>query len=115
MKRIYLDNSATTKMSPNVIKAIIKSFDLAGNPSSLHQAGQEARYNIELARKNVADLIGASSDEIIFTSGATESNNTVINIARQLIKQSHNQLSLIVSSIEHPSIIEPARQLKKMG
>ena len=114
MKRIYLDNSATTKMSPNVIKAIIKSFDLAGNPSSLHQLAR-ARYNIELAKENVADLIGASSDKIIFTSGATESNNTVINIARQLIKQSHNQLSLIVSSSEHPSIFEPARQLKKMG
>jgi cysteine desulfurase len=115
MRHIYLDHSATTKMSSSVIEAMIDSFNLGANPSSLHKDGQDARRLIEKARKNVADLIGAESDEIIFTSGATESNNTVIGIAETLINQSNNELDLIISSIEHPSIIEPTKKLGKSG
>jgi cysteine desulfurase len=115
MKHVYLDHSATTKMSSSVIKAMIDSFNFGANPSSLHKDGQAARRLIEKARKDVSDLINAEADEIIFTSGATESNNTVIGIAETLINQSNNELNLVVSSIEHPSVLEPAKKLRKSG
>ena len=76
MRRIYLDHAATTPTHPEVVKAMLPYFtDAFGNPSSIYSYGQEARGAIEEARTRVAALIGARSEEIIFTSGGTEADN----------------------------------------
>ena len=115
MRNVYIDNSATTNMSQSVIKAISKALKFYGNPSSLHNEGHQAKLLIEKAREKVAKLIGADTGEIVFTSGGTESNNTVINIACELIKHSETKKEIIVSAIEHPSIIEAIKKQEKNG
>ena len=75
---IYLDNAASTAVHPEVVKEMMPYFDIQyGNPSSIHQFGRKAKNAIQKARKQVAVLIGAEPDEITFTSGGTESNNTI--------------------------------------
>jgi len=75
---IYLDNAASTAVHPEVVKEMLPYFDVQyGNPSSIHQFGRKAKNAVQKARKQVAALIGAEPDEITFTSGATESNNTI--------------------------------------
>ena len=77
---IYLDNAASTAVHPDVVKEMLPYFDVQyGNPSSIHQFGRKARNAIQKARKQVAALIGAESNEILFTSGGTESNNTILD------------------------------------
>ena len=79
MKRIYLDYAATTPTDPRVVDEMLPFFtDRFGNPSSVHSFGQEAKRAVESARETIARLIGAHPEEIVFTSGGTESNNTVI-------------------------------------
>ena len=76
---IYLDNAASTAVHPEVVKEMLPYFDVQyGNPSSIHQFGRKAKNAIQKARKQVAALIGAEPDEILFTSGGTESNNTIL-------------------------------------
>ncbi len=106
MKTTYLDYAATSPLLPEAKEAMIRVLDgmengQIGNASSLHYAGQNAKNIIEDARKNVAQLIGADPAEIIFTSGGTESNNTVANIFRGQ--------KIAISSIEHPSMLESAK------
>lgn len=108
---IYLDYNATTPIEPRVKEEIIKSFEEFGNPSSIHLSGKKAKEIIEASRKKVALLIGAKPEEIIFTSGATESNNLAI-FGRALC---FNSGHIITSSIEHPSVLNPCRQLQRMG
>lgn len=108
---IYLDYNATTPLDPRVKEEIIKSFEEFGNPSSSHIAGKRAREIIESARAKVANLIDAEPEEIIFTSGGTESNNLAI-FGRALC---FNSGHVITSSIEHPSVLNPCRQLARMG
>ena len=80
MRRIYLDHAATTPTHPEVLKAMLPYFtDAFGNPSSIYSYGQEARGAIEEARTKVAELIGARSEEIIFTGGGTEADNFALN------------------------------------
>src|SRR5438046_8792643 len=77
--RVYLDNNATTPVHPDVLDALREAFaDVYGNASSIHKEGQMARRRIESARDSVARLIGATSREIVFTSGGTEPNNAAI-------------------------------------
>ena len=78
MNNVYLDNNATTPVHPEVKKVIIENLDLYGNPSSLHTPGREAMERIDRARNSIAALINAEPDEIIFTAGGSESNNTVL-------------------------------------
>ena len=79
MRRIYLDHAATTPTHPEVVEAMLPYFsDAFGNPSSLHSLGQEAKVAIEEARGKVAHLIGARSEEVVFTSGGTEADNFVL-------------------------------------
>jgi cysteine desulfurase len=109
---IYLDHNASTPVDPEVadyIHAILKSD--FGNPSSSHDAGLRSRKSIETARSQVAGLIGASADEITFTSGGTESNNLAIIGSLQTGKRGH----IITSAIEHPSVINPCRHLEGAG
>jgi len=112
---IYLDNAASTAVHPDVIKEMMPYFDVQyGNPSSIHQFGRKAKNAIQKARKQVAALIDAEPDEILFTSGGTESNNTIfygIKFQGAKFELSH----IITSSIEHDAVLEPIREFEKNG
>jgi cysteine desulfurase len=113
-KTIYLDYAATTPMDSLVKKAMLPFFGVKfGNPSSLHRLGREAKQAVEEARKKIADLIGARSEEIIFTAGGTESVNLAIfGIARQ---HKPKQCRLIASKIEHHAVLSSFEALQKEG
>ncbi len=120
MRKVYLDNNATTPLHPEVKKAITESLDLFGNASSIHSYGQEARKAIEDSRKKVAALLNALPEEIIFTSCGSESNNLVIKgVTCQDVyckpNGSHPGKHIITSQIEHPSVIIPIRTLERQG
>jgi len=112
---IYFDNAASTAVHPEVVKEMLPYFDVQyGNPSSIHQFGRKTKNAIEKARKQVAALIGAEPDEILFTSGGTESNNTIfygIKFQGAKFEPSH----IITSSIEHDAVLEPIREFEKNG
>lgn len=117
-RKIYLDYAATTSVDPRVKRAMLPFFDKKfGNTMSLHSFGQEAKYALEESRQEIANLIGAKSEEIIFTSSATESNNlTLKGVAfASLRSRSRFVKHIIISSIEHPCIVESARWLEKQG
>ncbi|MFN2501729.1 MAG: cysteine desulfurase family protein [Pyrinomonadaceae bacterium] len=102
-RRVYLDNSATTPVAPEVVEAMMPFLtEKFGNASSIHYFGQEARAAVDKARHQVADLINASPNEIVFTSGGTEANNLAI---RGLL-EANPKLGrhIITSSIEHPGV-----------
>ncbi len=112
MERIYLDSASTTQIYDSVKKEIDKtSSELYGNPSSLHLLGEKAMEKINLSRKKIAEKINARPWEIIFTSGATESNN----LALRCIDAGRSRNINIISSIEHPSVRETAKHLQKTG
>jgi cysteine desulfurase len=108
---IYLDYNATTPVDPRVKEEIIKTLEEFGNPSSNHFFGKKTRQLIENARIKVAKLIDASPQEIIFTSGGTESNNLAIFGRVLCFEKGH----IITSSIEHPSVLNPCKQLQRIG
>src|SRR4030043_2384654 len=114
MKRIYLDYAATTPTHPEVVKAMLPYFtDSFGNPSSIHSFGQEASDAIEKARNQFAALIGAKSEEIVFTGSGTEADNFAVKgiaLARH-DKGNH----IITSSIEHHAVLETCKFLEKQG
>jgi len=112
MKKIYLDHNATTPLHPEVLDAMLPALqDNFGNPSSIHSFGRSARVQLDEAREKVARLIGASSSEIIFTSGGTEANN----LALLGVALDGKEKSIITSKTEHPSILNPCRQLEGQG
>jgi cysteine desulfurase len=114
MKKYYFDNAATTPTDPRVLQAMLPCFsEVYGNPSSLHAFGQTAKHLVEEARKTVASFIEASPEEIIFTSGGTEANNTVIEGIAHARREKGNHV--ITSKIEHHSILEPCHFLEKEG
>jgi cysteine desulfurase NifS/selenium donor protein len=111
-KMIYLDYNATTPVDPAVKQAMWPFFDLVfGNPSSDHEAGKEAKQAIETARKRVADMLGAYPDEILFTSGGSESNNLALKGAAFSMQDRGNHL--IISAVEHPAVEFVCRYLEK--
>ncbi len=113
-KQIYLDYGATTPTDPKVVKAMMPYFDKKfGNTMSLHSFGQEAKLALEESRASIASLIGAKSNEIIFTSSATESNNLALKGIAFANKAKGKHI--IVSSVEHPCIIEASNWLEKNG
>jgi len=114
MKRIYLDHAATTPTYPEVVEAMLPYFtDAFGNPSSPYSLGQEAKAAAEEARDKIAHLIGAQSEEIIFTSGGTEADNFAIKgIA---YANEHKGNHIITTSIEHNAVLEPCKFLKSQG
>jgi len=108
---IYLDNAASTAVHPEVVKEMMPYFDSQyGNPSSIHQFGRKAKNAIQKARKQVAALIGAEPEEILFTSGGTESNNIILSGVRTYI---HDHI--ITSSIEHEAILQPCKKFENSG
>ncbi len=116
-KPIYLDHSATTPVDPIVLKAMLPYFNNKfGNPSSVHNFGQEAQRAIDQARTTVANFLNCSKEEIVFTSGATESDNLAITGAvNALRKKTNKKLHLITSQVEHPAVLEPFHKLAEEG
>ncbi|MDY6964639.1 MAG: cysteine desulfurase family protein [Halobacteriota archaeon] len=114
MERIYFDYSAGSPVDPRVVEVMIPYMENHfGNPSSLHSDGLEAKNVIAGAREKVADLIGATAEEIIFTSGGTESNNFALKGVAHRNKESGNHI--ITTSIEHISVLNTCKQLQKEG
>jgi cysteine desulfurase len=114
MRRIYLDHAATTPTRPEVVKAMLPYFaDAFGNPSSIYSCGQEARAAVEEARTKVAELIGAQSEEIIFTSGGTEADNFAIKGVAYANEHKGNHI--VTTSFEHHAVLEVCKFLEKRG
>ena len=109
---IYLDNSSTTRIDESVINEMVSFSRHFGNPSSAHSLGNFVKEKIENSRKKIADYINADSSEIIFTSGATESNNFAI---KGLAISNPNKKHIITSVIEHPSVLNSCKALEKQG
>lgn len=110
----YFDNAATTKVKDEVINAMFPYFGIEyGNPSSMYGLGRSAKRAIEEARKNVAELINADSNEIYFTAGGSESDNTAIKGIAQRNKNRGNHI--ITSKIEHPAVLNSCKSLEKQG
>lgn len=110
---IYLDNSATTPVAPEVLAAMQPFFhEHYGNASSLHAAGREARRAVEASRKRIADFLGAQEDELVFTSGATEADNLAI-LGTALRAESGGHI--ITSRIEHDAVLQAGEWLTQRG
>jgi cysteine desulfurase len=114
MRRVYLDNNATTPVAPEVFEAMKPYFlDDYGNASSVHRYGQRARAAIEASREQLARLLNARPNEIVFTSGGTESDNTslfgIVNASRSETKH------VITTTIEHSAVLHTAKELEKRG
>jgi cysteine desulfurase len=112
MNRIYFDNAATTSLDPQVLEVMMPYLtEKFGNASSIYSYGRESRTAIELARKTVAKILNAHPAEIFFTSGGTESSNTVINAAIRDLGCTH----IITSPIEHHATLHTVENLHKLG
>ena len=113
--RIYLDHNATTPLRPEVLEAMCAALrDLPGNPSSTHAEGAAARAALEQARAQVAAAIGAAPGTILFTSGATESNNTALAGCLRAAEAAGRR-EIVTSCVEHPSVSEPLSALEQRG
>lgn len=111
---IYLDYAATTPVKPNVVEAMMDIYqNHYGNPSSIHNIGRDARKYLDDSRRTVAEKLGAQPNEVIFTSGATESNNTAIKGLAYANRHKGNHL--ITTKIEHHSVLHVFEQLEKEG
>ncbi len=114
LRRVYLDNSATTPLDPAVVEAMMPYLtEHFGNPSSIHYFGQQARAAVDKARHQVAGLIGARPNEIVFTSGGTEADNLAIRGLAES-NASHGR-HVIASVIEHPAVRGACDELGKRG
>ena len=114
MRRIYFDYAASTPVHPDVSKAMARYMDtIYGNPASLHTMGQKAHTAVEEIRALVADTLGAHAEELLFTSGGTESNNCAIKGVAFAMQDKGNHI--ITSSIEHHAVLEPCHFLQKHG
>ncbi|MDY6838470.1 MAG: cysteine desulfurase NifS [Thermodesulfobacteriota bacterium] len=113
MKVIYVDNNATTQVAPEVLAEMLPYFhDLYGNPSSMHTFGGQVAAKLGEAREQVARLIGASADEILFTSSGTESDNTAIKAA---LESHPEKKHIITTRVEHPAVKNLGEDLGKKG
>lgn len=114
MRKVYLDNTAATPVDSRVLEAMLPFFSAKfGNPTSLHDWGEQAKEAIETAREQTALLIGAESREIIFTASGSESNNLAIKgLVTALLKKGNH---VIVSAIEHFSVLHAVKSLEKEG
>lgn len=101
----YLDYNATAPIRPEALAAVVEAMQSVGNASSMHHPGRQAAYRVDLARRQLADLLGCSPGEIIFTSGATEANNLALRAAFTAGK------AMITSPVEHPAVLEAARAI----
>lgn len=114
MKRIYLDHNSTTPLHPEVLEAMLPYYKEAfGNPSTIYSFGQETRKATDEARETVANLIGASPEEIIFTSGGTEADNLALKGVPAALEKKGKHI--ITSSIEHHAVLSTLKYLEKRG
>ncbi|MDO4381847.1 MAG: cysteine desulfurase NifS [Clostridia bacterium] len=114
MKNIYFDNAATTKLDDEVLKEMLPYLkDNYGNPSSIYKLGREARKAIEDSREKIAKVLNCKANEIYFTAGGSESDNTAIKGIAKANKKRGNHI--ITSKIEHPAVLETCKQLEKEG
>jgi cysteine desulfurase len=114
MRRIYLDYNASTPIDPAVVAAMRPFLeDAYGNPSSGHWAGQPAREAVESARTQVAQLLGCSAGEIVFTSGGSEANNQALKGVAFALRDKGDHI--VTSTVEHPAIVGPCAFLGKLG
>ena len=110
---IYLDNNATTMVAPEVIDAMMPFFrDRWGNPSSIHRFGGSVKREVEMAREKVAKLIGASVEEVFFTSCGSESDNMAL---KGFFAKHGTSTKIITSTVEHPAVRNTARYLQERG
>lgn len=110
MRKVYLDNAATTPMHPEVIETITKVMkDTFGNPSSTHQYGRKARALVEAARKEIAKTFNVGAGEVVFTSGGSEADNLILRNAVQHLEVEH----IITSKIEHHAVLHVVEALEK--
>ena len=113
---VYLDNAASTPVADEVVAEMIPYMKQQyGNPSSIHRFGRETTRAIQLARKRVAELVNASLREITFTSGGTEADNLALKGAATHARNVGKGSRIITSSIEHDAILEPCKDLERMG
>jgi cysteine desulfurase len=115
--RIYFDHSATTPVDGRVLKAMLPYFiSEFGNASSLHSFGQSGAAAVEQSRNEVAKFLNCQSKEIVFTSGATESDNLAIfGVVEALNKKAEDKIHIITSAVEHPAVLEPFNKLEANG
>ena len=114
MRPIYLDYNASTPIDPAVATAMRPLLDAAfGNPSSGHWASTPAKASLEQARGQVAALLGAAPDEIVFTSGGSEANNLAIKGTYFALR--HKGEHIITTAVEHPAVLAPCRFLERLG
>ena len=112
-REIYLDNNATTRVLPEVVDAVARAMrDGYGNPSSLHGAGSRARTRLWEARERVAAAVSAQPEDVLFTSGASEANNVVI---QSLLRGPMKEFRLVTSVVEHSSVLATAEELERQG
>jgi cysteine desulfurase len=120
-RKVYIDYNATTPLKAEVKAAMIEDFEIYGNASSMHSSGRLAHARVEEARAAVARLLGATTAEIIFTSGGSESNNTVFQTIRSLASGpddralNQGRTEIIISAIEHPCVLNSATYLQTLG
>ncbi len=114
---IYLDNAATTPLDPRVLEAMLacmgREADFANASAVNHEPGRRARARVEAARASVAALVGAAPEQIVWTSGATEANNLALLGAARFHRP--NGAHILTSRTEHPSVLDPCRQLEREG
>jgi len=114
--RIYLDYNATTPLEPAVRAVMLDVLDSAhGNPSSIHREGREARERVERARRQVAALIGARPDDLVFTSGGTEADALAIHGLYRAARAAGRPPRVLVAAIEHPAVLGAAAALASLG
>ncbi len=112
-KTIYFDNNATTQVAPEVREAMLPFFgELYGNPSSMHAFGGQVAAHITKAREQVAAFLNCEPDEVLFTSCATESDNTALRGAAEWFGR---EAKIVTTAVEHPAVLQPARRLKAQG
>jgi len=121
MKKVYLDYNATTPLREEVRTVMVEDLAVYGNASSMHGSGREARARVEEARDRVGELLGVPGKTVIFTSGGSESNNTVFNTMHRLacnergIPLDSGRRNFIITAIEHPCVLNSARNLESLG
>ncbi|MDR0645106.1 MAG: cysteine desulfurase [Treponema sp.] len=115
MKRVYIDYNATTPLDGEVKAAMIEDLDIYGNASSMHEAGRDAHGRIERARAAVGALLGTKAQNIVFTSGGSESNNTVFQTMRRIADTDpRGRTEIITTAIEHPCVLNSAKFLQEL-
>jgi len=118
-KLVYLDHNATTPLHPEVMQTLKEAMEIFGNPSSMHSFGRIARQQVEQARANVASLLGALPEEIVFVGSGSEGNNTVLSILSCPSKccaygEIHGP-DIVTTAIEHPCVLDTTRCLQDRG